>query len=43
MWIRTPIWEPENTRFRPYSIGTLIGFFVGRLMGGFLGKLRSSK
>ena len=40
MWIRTPIWEPENTRFRPYSIGTLISFFIGRFVGGIFSKLR---
>jgi hypothetical protein len=41
MWIRTPIWEPENTRFRPYSIGTLIGFFIGRFIGRMFAKIRS--
>jgi len=33
MWIRTPIWEPKNTNFRPYSLGTLLAFFVGRCFG----------
>ena len=33
MWIRTPIYEPENTRFRPYSVGTLLAFMIGRCFG----------
>jgi hypothetical protein len=41
MWRRTPIWIPENTRFRPYSLGTLISFFIGRFIGRKLAKLRS--
>jgi hypothetical protein len=41
MWIRTPIWEPENTRFRPYSIGTLIAFVIGRLIGRIFAKIRA--
>ena len=43
MWIRTPIWEPEHTRFRPYSLGTLISFFVGRFIGRKLDKLVRTK
>jgi hypothetical protein len=41
MWIRTPIWEPENTRFRPYSIGTLISFFIGRFIGRIFAKVKT--
>jgi len=33
MWRRPPIWEPEGTRFRPYSITTLISFLVGKVFG----------
>jgi hypothetical protein len=38
MWTRVPIWEPAGTRFRPYSVTTLIFFYIGkffrRLFGG---------
>ncbi len=30
---RGPIYEPRDSRFRPYSIATLIAFFVGKLFG----------
>jgi hypothetical protein len=34
MWIRTPIYEPKGTNFRPYSLETLIAFLIGRCVGG---------
>ena len=43
MWIRTPIWEPEHTRFRPYSLGTLISFFIGHILGRKLDKFGWTK
>jgi hypothetical protein len=42
MWMRAPIWEPKNTRFRPYSIGTLVTFLLGRTVGRLLRKLRAA-
>jgi hypothetical protein len=33
MWRRPPIWEPEGSRFRPYSITTLIFFYIGKFFG----------
>jgi hypothetical protein len=35
MWRQPPIWEPEGTKFRPYSIITLIFFYfyIGKLFG----------
>jgi hypothetical protein len=32
-WQRGPIYEPEDSRFRPYSVLTLIAFFIGRFFG----------
>ena len=32
MWIQGPIWEPKDSRFRPYSI-TLIFFYLGKFFG----------
>jgi hypothetical protein len=32
-WYRGPIYEPKNSRFRPWSITSLIAFFSGRLFG----------
>ena len=34
MWRQGPIWEPRGTQFRPYSITTLIFFYIGKLFGG---------
>jgi len=30
MWRQPPIWEPQGTKFRPYSITTLIFFYIGK-------------
>ena len=35
---RPPIWEPEDSRFRPYSLSTFIFFYLGRLFGRLFGK-----
>ena len=36
MWRQPPIWEPQGTKFRPYSIDFLIFFYIGRLFGRFV-------
>jgi|GEM_PF-1088370 len=28
-----PIYEPTGSPFRPWSLATLMGFFIGRLFG----------
>lgn len=33
MWRQGPIWEPKDSHFRPYSITTLIFFYLGKLVG----------
>jgi len=33
MWRKGPIWEPKDSRFRPYSIITLTFFYFGKLLG----------
>ena len=38
MWRRPPIWEPGGTRFRPYSLSTLIFFYLGKLFGRLFGR-----
>ena len=35
---RPPIWEPEGTRFKPYSFSTLIFFYLGRFFGRLFGR-----
>ena len=37
-WYRGPIYEPKDSRFRPWSITRLIAFFIGRLFGGLFRK-----
>jgi hypothetical protein len=32
-WERGPIYEPEDSRFRPWNLTTLIAFFIGRFFG----------
>jgi hypothetical protein len=32
-WYRGPIYEPKDSRFRPWSLTTLIAFYVGRFFG----------
>jgi hypothetical protein len=38
MWRQPPIWEPQGTKFRPYSITTLIFFYIGKFFGGLFKK-----
>jgi hypothetical protein len=35
MWRQPPIWEPKGTKFRPYSITTLIFFISGSSSDGW--------
>ncbi len=30
---RPPVWEPKASNFRPFSLVTLIAFYVGRFLG----------
>jgi hypothetical protein len=39
MLIKSPIWEPKGTKFRPYNLSTLIAFYVGRLFGSMFRRL----
>jgi hypothetical protein len=39
-WYRGPIYEPKDSRFRPWNISTLIGFFVGRFFGSLFRRRR---
>jgi len=32
-WERGPIYEPKDSNFRPWSVITLIAFFIGRIFG----------
>lgn len=34
---RPPIWEPEDSRFRPYSLSTFIFFYLGKFFGRLFG------
>lgn len=36
MWRQPPIWEPQGTKFRPYSITTLIFFHTGKVFRPFV-------
>ena len=38
MWRQPPIWEPQGTKFRPYSIITLILFSIGSFFGSLFGR-----
>jgi hypothetical protein len=38
-----PIYEPKDSQFRPYSIGTLLAFLVSRAIGRFFRRLRSAR
>ena len=33
MWRQGPIWEPKDSPFRPYSVATLIFFYLGKPFG----------
>jgi hypothetical protein len=35
---RPPIWEPDDSGFRPYSLNTLILFYLGRVFGRLFGR-----
>ena len=32
-WSRGPIYKPKHSRLQPWSVTTLIAFFIGRLCG----------
>jgi hypothetical protein len=36
-WRLPPIWERQGTKFRPYSITTLIFFYIGKFLGRLFG------
>ena len=38
MWRQPPIWEPQGTKFRPYSVTTLIFFHIGKSFGRVFGQ-----
>ena len=38
MWRKGSIWEPKDSGFRPYSIITLIFFYLGKLFGRLVRK-----
>lgn len=38
---KTPIWEPEGTKFRPYNLATLIAFYIGRFFGRLFRRRKS--
>ena len=38
MWRQGPIWEQKDSSFRPYSITTLIFFYLGKCFGRLFGK-----
>ena len=40
MLLRPPIWEPEGTKFRPYSLSTLFCFCLGRWIGRMVKRWR---
>lgn len=42
-WYRGPIYEPKNSRFRPWSVITLISFLVGRLFGRWLRRSKNKE
>jgi len=33
VWRQGLIWEPKESQFRPYSITTLIFFYIGKFFG----------
>ena len=43
IFYRGPIYEPKDSRFRPWNISTLLGFLIGRTLGRmFRGRRRNS-
>lgn len=38
MWRQAPIWEPQGTKFQPYSIATVIFFYIGKFFGRLFGR-----
>jgi hypothetical protein len=43
MWGQPPIWEQQGTTFRPYSIMSLIFFYIGKFFGRLFGQLFSRR
>jgi hypothetical protein len=41
-WYRGPIYDPKDSRFRPWSITTLIAFWIGRPFGRIFRSRRKS-
>ena len=39
MWRQPPIWESQGTKLRPYSITTLVFFYIGKVFGRLFGRL----
>lgn len=40
-WQRGPIWEPKDSEFRPWSITTLVAFYVGKFFGKLFHRSRT--
>ena len=38
MWKQPPIWEPHGTKFRPYSITSVIFFYIRKFFGRLFGR-----
>jgi hypothetical protein len=36
MWRQPPIWEPQGTKFRPYSVSTLIFILYRKVFRSFV-------
>src|ERR1700674_3855736 len=37
-WNRGPIYEPKDSRFRPWNVSTLLAFLFGRMLGRWFRK-----
>jgi hypothetical protein len=40
LYVETPIWEPQGTKFRPYSVATLLFFYIGKFFGRLFSRRR---